>query len=957
MRDGDRTVLHIVPSPTAAAQQSLERTGYGVSVIALDTVVEALVLHALRGASRIPSEIMRCWALEQSMTSGVGVAGAQWLLEGHVPGFDSLCQRRAGPDCVLPRLEVTEACERLSRGAPLPGWWCELTEVRLGFTADLRESLWRLLCVATARSGASLLWEVPHLTGPVTGHRSAVMPWFMRSDRVLGAFERTAHEGTGGEHVTVLPTEDFAGAAGACVLRAMVSSDGGQVRPLPLAVASFPSERDECAAVAREVVAQLDSGVPAEGVVVAAPGDLREGILLALVEARVPVFCSAGEAATGSGVLRWLGTVFDLVHDLWSMDRVRSVLGSPYARAWLRGVLHGESAAFERIGAALDAVHADGYEPDGGAALGAALGRMAGAGSTLARAAVNALRALLAPGTDQAHPTWWVDWARGVMDSLSVAHGVAYGADASNVLRGHLDGTAVLDAELASAFGVDQAAFGAALDGLVTVERAFAREPDVRWDASTFVAVWFSLLRGTQLRPGRERAASVRLVTLPELAGMRVDRLFLCGLTDGRLGVPGADGVSGPGDDGPDAEDVVGMGLALGCAAAEQRLFLSWSRESLGGRTAGRSPWLEPVLALQSRASAWEDVVREREPMGRGGPGASFQAARARADVFWSADVQVGVLPDIATAGAPLGVTDLERLAQCPYQFFASAVLRLRARRVQGQDPEARDVGIVAHGCFQRAILWAQRHRESHPWNESGREALGAEIGEAFDDGVKALGWSPFRREHMRSRLVGQVKALVIALYDREVPDEVWVEQAFGEGNGWPPVTLGDGVNLRGRVDWVSRAGPQYTVHDLKSGAVNTLKAQLGPDVLARTHFQLPVYAQAVEAFARSRHGEQDPLGGALVVDGCLLSLKEGQATPSVRAWMANGRTKWKRDGRTWDGVMGSRALGGVIEPMIAAARTGAVPVAPQEGACARCDHSALCRVPRHVMRGGADDV
>jgi ATP-dependent helicase/nuclease subunit B len=200
-----------------------------------------------------------------------------------------------------------------------------------------------------------------------------------------------------------------------------------------------------------------------------------------------------------------------------------------------------------------------------------------------------------------------------------------------------------------------------------------------------------------------------------------------------------------------------------------------------------------------------------------------------------------------------LSASQLEALRQCPYRFFARAVLLL-------DEPEELDAALAKrdYGNWLHLLL-LHFHRAREPGGDDTAQLLAAAEAATRELDLDAGELLPF-----------------VASFERLLPAYVaWLRQREAEGWRWaegetdhrlqPPPLAALGLGLRGRVDRID-SGPQgmRQVIDYKTGRVETLKAKVAQRL---EDTQLAFYAALV--------------GGSGPVSACYLALDDEKA-PTV---------------------------------------------------------------------------
>lgn len=285
--------------------------------------------------------------------------------------------------------------------------------------------------------------------------------------------------------------------------------------------------------------------------------------------------------------------------------------------------------------------------------------------------------------------------------------------------------------------------------------------------------------------------------------------------------------------------------------------------------------------------------------------------------------------PSVKTFAA----TDLEKFAQCPYQFLLRAVFRLRPRetpvKIEELDPQLRGtlfhhVLFRAFGALKAENLWPMEpaayqtiigvvDRVLDGMKDEWAETLVPAIPRVFDREIEAL----------RKDLYGWVQA--VTARDKEW-EPIHAELSFGEGSrrrgeadpdsNTSAVKILQKYSVRGRIDLVEkhRVFGYLRATDYKTGKL--------PDpeptwIGGGAYLQPMVYALAAEQ-----------LLGASASAGSL--------------FYCTSRTAYKRV--EIDVTAESREkLGEALQIIEDAIEQGFLPAAPKTGACTFCDFRAAC--------------
>jgi RecB family exonuclease len=526
----------------------------------------------------------------------------------------------------------------------------------------------------------------------------------------------------------------------------------------------------------------------------------------------------------------------------------------------------------------------------------------------------------------------------------------------------------------------------AALDAaLVELERA-ARQLDI--DGSTIPPLAFrhelGFAAGASSDLGPTPAGAVAVGTLEELAGEELDLLVVIDANEGVLPSGGDTEESLAESIAPALRRIEPArapasfatksarslaALAAAASGARRVVFVRRARDEEGAAVAP-SPvfaWLErggvPTVAWRAspldglatsareanlRRAAWDDAgdAARRARIERARESRFEWTTAPRDPVLGDLDLVPALDPrllqalDVETGGGerPLAVTSLERFASCPFQGFATQVLRARKTRPLREVPDARESGTLLHRALaaafrETAAAWRERPRDAARIRA---EALAACDGVLREGSVASS---------LRRLAVARIREAVVATLEWSLADEAWdfayAERAFGDprarDGGWPPLVLVDGetrLALGGSIDRVDAGHGRSAVRaiDYKLSRSAAERAMRG---LGGTTFQVALYARAAA----------DALG----------------ATERAGAYVAAGRPdavgpKLKKD---YDARWGTlHAGGGSLTPLetqavavVRRVRLGAIAPRPfDESTCANCDSSGACRKPRFAV-------
>ncbi|MEW6511787.1 MAG: PD-(D/E)XK nuclease family protein [Bacteroidota bacterium] len=309
--------------------------------------------------------------------------------------------------------------------------------------------------------------------------------------------------------------------------------------------------------------------------------------------------------------------------------------------------------------------------------------------------------------------------------------------------------------------------------------------------------------------------------------------------------------------------------------------------------------------------------------------------------------------------------TQLETYAECPFRYFARAVLRLEAEEEFAEEITAGEKGSAMHEILFE-FFTARRERNLPPLRMLSDEEFEAAVREAI-----AIASRTFDRfdipdvfwEIEKEAILGHdgtdglLREFLECERRREEPlSPAYFEVSFGGATGAggnvdpllstpDPVTLGQ-IRLRGKVDRVDVGDRFFTVIDYKTGSkVPGLK-----DIREGRSMQLPLYLHAVRELLRARESrEVAPAGGFYYRLRDSVELRPGVAAETFRGKAFPARSKYRQF------VQDERELQNVIDGASDAAEQavkgmagGEFPLTrPElvEEVCGSCDVRTVCRI------------
>ena len=391
-----------------------------------------------------------------------------------------------------------------------------------------------------------------------------------------------------------------------------------------------------------------------------------------------------------------------------------------------------------------------------------------------------------------------------------------------------------------------------------------AAAADLAFDLRGFIAWVEGALEHTTFLPLPDAGAQVIVTPLSRVSGRDFAQVVMAGADHARLGAAAA----------PAALISDGLAQALGLPHAQSRR----NQQRLALAQLLRAPRVTVLRRLrdddeplaESPEIEWLLLARQRTTLAPW-PEQPWQAAQA--DVPQTP--QTRPFPTAARQLPPvLSASQLEALRQCPYRFFARAVLRL-------DDPDELEAALAKrdYGNWLHAVLYRFHSLRGAAGELSGQLQAAAEFvtqEQALDSG-ELLPWR--------------------ASFDQFVPDYLaWL--ALREAAGWQwregeteheqaPTALG-GLRLRGRIDRLDEgpAGARQLI-DYKTGSAKDL-AQRVQEPLEDT--QLAFYAALLE-------GDATFSAAYLALDGAQapLEIAHSHVHASAAVLVENLASEWQR--------------------------------------------------------------
>ncbi|MDH5517191.1 MAG: PD-(D/E)XK nuclease family protein [Gammaproteobacteria bacterium] len=261
------------------------------------------------------------------------------------------------------------------------------------------------------------------------------------------------------------------------------------------------------------------------------------------------------------------------------------------------------------------------------------------------------------------------------------------------------------------------------------------------------------------------------------------------------------------------------------------------------------SPWLQTILdfyQLHNDESLYPEQLYQL-------------LASNKTSVFASVDIP---LPDLSSAAKPVidhkqrpasfSSSRHQRLINCPYQFFASDVLNLKAPDELILELQKSEYGQKVHKILE---LYHLDHKsgESFEQSLSRLQRLSEEVfKEQVEDNFLHRGWLKRWLDHCENYLKWQ-----------QVRQQEW---HFSEAETDHTVNLGNNTELKGRIDRIDKQSSSLAIIDYKTSS----KTPSQNDVLCGEEVQLSSYALLLENASKVEYLKLDESYGK-VSSGAML--------------------------------------------------------------------------------------
>jgi ATP-dependent helicase/DNAse subunit B len=439
----------------------------------------------------------------------------------------------------------------------------------------------------------------------------------------------------------------------------------------------------------------------------------------------------------------------------------------------------------------------------------------------------------------------------------------------------------------------DARALAAGRRALEELRELAAAAPELAPDAGALHQALEALELISEPPPATE---SVAVVDPLALRARRVRALFLCRVQEGEFPTAGAPEpfladeerrrlAQASGLRLPRSDDALGSERYLLYATVsrpQELLVISWHVADDDGAPVSPSLFVDDICDLFGPALRER---RRRRPLGAvGWPGPGAPTARAasqsaalngpqRSPTPIDPLADPRVLEDLRET-AVWSASGLEAWAGCPVRWFVER--RLRAQGLE-PDPEPITRGGIAHAVLEQTLLTLREQTGSARLDRARLPLARRLMHDALERELEGrpLSTAPERRPGARRRLEADLERYLEHAARESSPLEPrHLELAFGFSDAeYPPLDLGDGLRVRGRVDRVDvgRAG-EAVVYDYKGRSVTEPNRWV-----SGASYQVALYMRAVEQLLglRAVGGFYQPLGardsrarGVLDADG-----------------------------------------------------------------------------------------
>ena len=265
-------------------------------------------------------------------------------------------------------------------------------------------------------------------------------------------------------------------------------------------------------------------------------------------------------------------------------------------------------------------------------------------------------------------------------------------------------------------------------------------------------------------------------------------------------------------------------------------------------------------------------------------------------------------------------VTELETYAKCPFQYFASNVLRLRVEEEEEEELSSLERGSLLHRVL-RTFYYDRLERKEPPIGrcadddfEKAKQQLDEILRNASEEHRGKRKETPIGENNLFWEM--DIEKLRVALhkwlqaertYDVPVLPR-YFEVGFGPKRGqddsefWrdpelsctQPIAIGD-VNITGQIDRIDVGNGAFNIVDYKTGSATVRM----PEILNGRSLQLPIYLQIAKKLLKEGSlTELEPAAGLyhkVRLDGCAIELGIGAKSQNGVAYNTYNGKDWKK--------------------------------------------------------------
>jgi ATP-dependent helicase/nuclease subunit B len=544
-------------------------------------------------------------------------------------------------------------------------------------------------------------------------------------------------------------------------------------------------------------------------------------------------------------------------------------------------------------------------------------------------------------------------------------------------------------------------AYAAILDVLSEIEYAWSQEEQQRHTVTEFTELLETMIRATRYQIAEKPSYGVTITSVEQTRGIPYDVFILCGMVDGEF--PRAYSTEYfLGKELPHSEErhiraeriqfydaLTNNPIAL--EKGSWRMLITYPRMTSTGEQLVRSSFIDKLFKIttlqercfqshtlvaayrrdpeQCKEFAWITAITAPEELQQ-------RRGSEHTNAQWSLQHTITLDTEAQAAIArllddPFSVTEFERYAQCPYQYFAKHILQLREPDDQQFGLKALDVGSVLHRIlyrFYRTIL----DQEGSQIGQFRTVRLNPTAYNRYRQMLIEVATVEFERLRYSHPLFALETELLLGTTNLRGLLEQWLDRELERyANGWeydpalfelefgmhshygeqlqPPVELSHSIRLRGKIDRIelARRGNRWHVliADYKRRELNVTNKLIKDGY----HFQMPLYMLAARTILHEYLGDEPVLDGGIYY---ILQPKEEDAIPLAMPCDANqfARSQSNKSSRV---VANHEELTSLLdlalqhaERIVTQIRGGQFPVMPRDSeVCKNCAYSSVCRI------------